>query len=118
MVTISVAQMRDIKADSELFENAEPSLIMKYDKCMGETSYLVYYLIAAILFTMVLLFSDMIPGDIGIVSLVVTLVSGYWLLKGKYVAWITGNKKVSEGIVLVFSNLYTVFSYLYIKICL
>ena len=93
MVTISVAQMRDMKADSELFENAEPSLIMKYDKCMGETSYLVYYLIAAILFTMVLLFSDMIPGDIGIVSLVVTLVSGYWLLKGKYVAWITGNKK-------------------------
>lgn len=93
MVTISVAQMRDIKADSELFENAEPSLIKKYDKCMGETSYLVYYLIADIFFTMVLLFSDMIPGDIGIVSLVITLVSGYWLLKGKYVAWITGNKK-------------------------
>lgn len=93
MVTISVAQMRDMKADSELFENAEPSLIKKYDKCMGETSYLVYYLIAAIFFTMVLVFSDMILGDIGILSLVVTLVSGYWLLKGKYVAWITGNKK-------------------------
>ena len=98
MVTISVAQMRDIKADSELFENADPSLIRKYDKCMGETSYLVYYLIAAIFFTMVLLFSDMILGDIGIVSLVVTLVSGYWLLKGKYVAWITGNKKEEKVI--------------------
>lgn len=93
MVTISVAQMRDIKADSELFENAELSLIKKYDKCMGETSYLVYYLIVAIFFTMVLLFSDMILGDIGILSLVVTLVSGYWLLKGKYVAWIAGNKE-------------------------
>lgn len=98
MVTISVAQMRDIKADSELFENAELSLIKKYDKCMGETSYLVYYLIAAIFFTMVLLFSDMILGAIGILSLVVTLVSGYWLLKGKYVAWITGNKKEEKVI--------------------
>ena len=98
MVTISVAHMRDMKADSELFENAETSLIKKYDKYMGETSYLVYYLIAATLFTMVLVFSDMILGDIGIVSLVVTLVSGYWLLKRKYVAWITGNKKEEKTI--------------------
>lgn len=98
MVTIAVAQMKDIKTDCELFENAEMPLVKKYDKYMGETSYLVYYLIAAIFLTMLLLFSRMIPGYIGLVCLAIILVAGYWLLKEKYITWITGNKKEGTSI--------------------
>lgn len=98
IVTIAVAQMKDIKEDCELFENAEISLVKKYDKCMGETSYLVYYLIAAIFLSMLLLYSHMIPGTIGLVCLMITLIAGYWLLKEKYVTWITGNKKECKPI--------------------
>lgn len=98
MVTIAVAQMRDIKLDNEMFENADAALVKKYDKYLGDFSYLIYYLIAAIVFTFYLLLSYMMPAYTGIACVLVILVAGYWLLKGKYVTWITGVKKEDKRI--------------------
>ncbi|MBQ2901456.1 MAG: helix-turn-helix domain-containing protein [Agathobacter sp.] len=98
MVTIAVAQMRDIRLDSEMFENADAALVKKYDKYLGDFSYLIYYLIAAVVFTFYLLFTYMMPEYTGIACVIVILTAGYWLLKGKYVTWITGAKKEDKTI--------------------
>ena len=100
MVTIAVAQMRDIKADCELFENAEEALKKRFHKCLGDLSYLVYYLIASVLWIMCMMWYFYYSLSVYGVLLFngIILFAGYWLLKEKYVAWITGEKKETKSI--------------------
>ena len=100
MVTIAVAQMRDIKADSELFENAEEALIKRFHKCLGDLSYLVYYLIASVLWLMSMMwYGNQVLSVYGVLLFHgIILFEGYWLLKEKYVAWITGEKRETKSI--------------------
>ena len=49
IVTIAVTKMRDAKTDSEVFENADATLTQKYNKCLGDFSFWVYFLIVAII---------------------------------------------------------------------
>ena len=92
VVTTSVTQMRDMKTDCEMFENADVGMIQKFDKCLGVGSYRVYYSIFAIIFTFLMLILRMMNGGYGLIFYIIILVALYWLFKERYVEWVTGNK--------------------------
>ena len=92
VVTISVTQMRDMKSDCEMFENADASLITKFDACLGNGSYRVYFFIVAIILFFLGFFIHIVSGTRELINFCVMLVALYWLCKERYVAWVTGNK--------------------------
>ena len=67
LMLIAVTKMRDAKADSEVFECADETLIHKYNKCLGDFSFWVLLCVGIYLF-----------------------------IKKPYVRWITGETKSYE----------------------
>ena len=92
VVTISVTQMRDMKSDCEMFENVDATLIKKFDTCLANGSYCVYYFLIAIVLFFLGFMLHIVSGYRELVNFLVMLVALYWLCKERYVAWVTGNK--------------------------
>lgn len=93
IVTIAVNKMRDVKEDCELFEKAETLLVEKYNKCLGETAFHVYFLIAAIVVWIVITMPYMFPQFTGYGVAIVVLVVIYGLGKRRYIAWATDTQE-------------------------
>lgn len=98
--TIAVTKMRDAKADSEVFENAEPALVKKYNKCLGEFSFWVYFLIVAIISGIIINnpYVLLLPYISAFLFWLVVCAAIYLSGKKRYVSWITGNAKEEREI--------------------
>lgn len=103
IAAIAVNKLKEKKTDNELFENADEDLVKKFNKVLGEYSFVSFFtIISAIIISLPLLS----PNTMGILHAVPTI--SYFLscsvftvlflivlfLKGKepYIAWITEQK--------------------------
>lgn len=92
--TIAVTRMRDLKADSEIFESVDAVSMKKYNKCLGEFSFGVYFLIVGILLWTFFTLTYMLPIYTGYAFVILSLVFLYVYGRKPYIAWITGNATI------------------------
>ena len=92
--TIAVTRMKDVKADNEVFECADATLVQKYNKCLGNFSFGVYFLIVAIILGVYINnpYTLFLPYISAFIFWIVLCVGIYFLAKKRYVVWITGDK--------------------------
>ena len=101
IVTIAVTKMRDAKTDSEVFENADATLIQKYNKCLGDFSFWVYFLIVAIISGVYINnpYTLMLPYITAFVVWLLLCAAVYLWGKNRYVSWITGTENKERELV-------------------
>ena len=99
--TIAVSRMRDAKTDSEVFESADFVLVQKYDKCLGDASFWVYFLIIAVVLGVYINnpYLMLLPIFSSFLVWLIVCAAIYLFGKRKYVAWITGNPREERDIV-------------------
>ena len=96
--TIAVTKMRDAKADSEVFECADETLIHKYNKCLGDFSFWVYFLIIASISGIYINNPNVfyVPEISAFFFWILLCVGMYLFIKKPYVRWITGDSRSLE----------------------
>ena len=108
VAAIATNRMKQIKTDNELFENADSSLLSKFNKIIGSFSFLSFYAVfCAILLSVplvivydhnrvesVLTIQSYVFGCLWAVVLILFLV--YLTVKERYVAWVTDQPYMSK----------------------
>ena len=96
--TIAVARMRDLKVDSELFENIDETSLKKYNRCLGTFSFWVYFLIGAVVLLPVFAYISMycMPYMTAFLFWLVVILTSAVLVKDKYFTWMTGVKREKD----------------------
>lgn len=108
---LAVSRTKDVKANNELFEMADDTLIAKFNNTLGSLSFMAFFLIFAIILSslpLILVTSDYIDSVMTLYSYFTIFFGGivwilaliYLMCKKTYVAWITDNQlplKAEEG---------------------
>lgn len=109
VVTAAIAtnRMKEIKTDNELFENADNSLLNKFNKSLGSLSFTAFFVSLSVILSSaplavkfdsyvesVLTFKSYILNFLWLI--VLALIFIYYMAKDKYVTWITGQPTISK----------------------
>ena len=108
IAVLAVNRTKDVKTDNELFENADTALLDKYNKCLGNFSFIAFFVVLAVVLLslpLILFHTDYVESVLAIESyftlcfggIVLILELIYLKTKEPYVAWITGEKVVAEA---------------------
>lgn len=116
LTALAVSKARDIKEYNELFEMADPSLKAKYNRTLGNMSFLAFFgVIAILLFSLPLVLvnpaSDYLNSVMTLESYftffflgIVTILVLVWLKsRNPYITWVTGEATV-PGVKIEFSK--------------
>lgn len=108
VAAIATNRMKEIKTDNELFENADSSLLYKFNKIIGSFSFLSFYAVfCAILLSVplvivydhyrvesVITIQSYVFGCLWAIVLILFLV--YLTVKERYIAWVTERQYMSK----------------------
>lgn len=108
IAVLAVNRTKDVKTDNELFENADTALLEKYNKCLGNFSFIAFFVVLAVVLLslpLILFHTDYVKSVLAIGSyftlcfggICLFLVCIYLKAKEPYVAWIIGEKAVVEA---------------------
>ena len=116
LTALAVSKARDIKEYNELFELADPSLKAKFNRTLGNMSFIAFFgVIAVLLFSLPLVLvnpaSDYLNSVMTLESYftffflgIVTILVLVWLKsRSPYIAWVTGEATV-QGMKIEFSK--------------
>ena len=100
---LAVSRTKDVKANNELFEMADDTLIAKFNNTLGSLSFMAFFVIFAIILSslpLILVRSDYIDSVMTLYSYSTIFFGGivwilaliYLMCKKTYMAWITDNQ--------------------------
>lgn len=108
IAALAVSRTKDVKTDNELFENADATLVGRFNHCLGAYSFTTFWVILGVIvlsLPLVLVDTGYVKGVLAIHSYFVLCLGGIILImlliylkaKAPYMAWITGeNQTLAE----------------------